>query len=121
MDMSGITRWSEHTNTHTSLLSEGSREELLDLLLVDGLATSRDGARRLAAGVERVLALVVLRLICGGENAGRDIAPCTVVERLLLAPQNVRVGVLVKVRRDLRGIVSTASTIWSYLGVLTRS
>lgn len=103
------------------LLGERGREELLNLLLVHRLATSRDGARRLAAGVERVLALVVLRLICGGEDAGRDIAPCTVVERLLLAPENVRVGVLVKVRRDLRGIISTASTIWPYLGVLTRS
>ena len=103
------------------LLGERGREELLNLLLVHRLATSRDGARRLAAGVERVLALVVLRLICGGEDTRRDIAPCTVVKRLLLAPENVRVGVLVKVRRDLRGIISTASTIWPYLGVLTRS
>ena len=102
-------------------LPEGRREEALDLLLVHRLAAGRDGARGLAARVERVLALVVLRLVRGGEDAGRDIAPCTVVERLLLAPENVRVGVLVKVRRDLRVIISTASTIWSYLGVLTRS
>ena len=74
---------------------------------MDRLATSRDGARRLAAGVERVLALVVLRLIGGGEDAGRDIAPCTVVERLLLAPENVRVGVLVKVRGQLNECEST--------------
>ena len=48
------------------------------------LAASSDGARRLAAGVERVLALVVLRLVRGGEDAGADVRPRAVVHRLLL-------------------------------------
>ena len=81
---------------HTSSLSEGSREELLNLLLVDGLTTSRDRARRLAAGVERVLALVVLRLVRGGQDAGPDVGPRAVVERLLLAPEQIGVRVLVE-------------------------
>ena len=85
-----------------SSLSEGSREELLDLLLVDRLATSRDGARRLTSGVQRVLALVVLRLVRRGEDTGADVGPRAVVKRLLLAPEQVRVGVLVEVRGDLR-------------------
>ena len=92
------------TRTRRSL-PEGRREEALDLLLVHRLAAGRDGARGLAARVERVLALVVLRLICGGEDAGRDIAPCTVVERLLLAPKNVRIRVLVEVGSDLQVII----------------
>ena len=82
-------------------LPERRREELFDLLLVDRLATSRDGARRLAAGVERVLALVVLGLVRGGHNARADVRPRAVVERLLLAPEQVRVGVFVKMGRQL--------------------
>ena len=102
MDMSGITRDGQSTQTHTSSLSEGSREELLNLLLVDGLATSCDGARRLAAGVERVLALVVLGLVGGSQDARADVSPRAVVEGLLLAPEDIRVGVFVKVRSELQ-------------------
>ena len=83
------------------LLGERGREELLDLLLVDRLAAGRDGARGLAARVERVLALVVLRLVGRGLDARADVSPRAVVERLLLAPEDVRVGVLVEVGRDL--------------------
>ncbi len=83
------------------LLSERGREELLNLLLVDRLAASRDGARGFATRVQRVLALVVHSLVGGSEDAGRNIAPCAVVERLLLAPEDVGVGVLVEVRRNL--------------------
>ena len=88
------------------LLRERGREELLDLLLVNRLATGRDRARRLAAGVQRVLALVVLRLVGRSEDAGRDVCPGTVVEGLLLAPEKVGVGVLVEVRGDLQEIRS---------------
>ena len=68
---------------------------------MDRLATSRDGARRLTAGVQRVLALVVLCLVRRGEDTGANIGPRAVVKRLLLTPENIRVRVLVKVRSDL--------------------
>lgn len=90
------------TDTSLGLLPERGREELLDLLLVDRLAAGRDRARGLAARVKRVLALVVLRLVRGGHDARADVRPRAVVQRLLLAPEDVRVRVFVEVGRELR-------------------
>lgn len=73
---------------------------------MDRLAASRDGARGLAASVERVLALVVLGLVGSSQDARADIGPGTVVERLLLAPKDVRVGILVEVGSELQKWVS---------------
>ena len=69
---------------------------------MDCLATSRDGARRLTSGVQRVLALVVLRLVCRGEDTGADVGPRAIVEGLLLAPDDgLGVGVVVEVVLEL--------------------
>ena len=59
------------------------------------LAAGGDGAGGLAPGVVRVLAPVVLRLVRGGQDARPDVRPRAVVQRLLLAPEDVgvRVGV----------------------------
>ena len=65
------------------------------------LATSGDGTGGRTAGDQWPLALVVFRLAGGSLDAGRGVRPGAVVERLLLAPQNVGVGVLVEVRREL--------------------
>lgn len=65
------------------------------------LAARCDGARRLAPGVERVLALVVHRLRRRGVDPRPDVAPRAVVQWLLLAPQQACVRVCVKVRGDL--------------------
>lgn len=46
---------------------------------------------------------MVLRLVGCGQDARRNISPSTIVERLLLAPEKVGVGVLVQMRSDLRG------------------
>ena len=91
---------------HHRSLRERGREELLDLLLVNRLATGRDRTRGLAAGVQRVLALVVLRLVRGGQDTRADVRPRAVVERLLLTPEDVRVGVLVEMCRELDSEVS---------------
>ena len=77
---------------------------------MDRLAAGRDGARGLAARVERVLALVVLRLVRRGLDAGADVGPRAVVEGLLLAPEDVRVGVLVEVRSNLFTVFSSSSS-----------
>ena len=45
---------------------------------------------------------MVLRLATRRVDAWPDVAPCAVVQRLLLAPHEFGVGVLVEVRRDLR-------------------
>lgn len=45
---------------------------------------------------------MMLRLATSGEDARSDVAPGTVVERLLLAPKQAGIGVLVKMRGDLR-------------------
>ena len=99
---------------HHRSLRERGREELLDLLLVNRLATGRNRARRLAAGVQRVLALVVLRLVRGGQDTRADVRPRAVVERLLLAPKDVRVGILVEVVSELQKWVSMVHghSIW---------
>ena len=97
-------------------LRKGSCKELLDLLLVNRLAASRDGARGFAARVERVLALVVHCLVRRGLDAGADVCPGAVVEGLLLAPQKVGVGVLVEVGRELFGVTSVSKPVLSRQG-----
>ena len=69
---------------------------------MDRLAAGRDGARGLAARVKRVLALMVLGLVRGGQNARANVGPGAVVERLLLTPEDIRVGVLVEVGGELQ-------------------
>ena len=66
------------------------------------LAAGGDGAGGLAPGVVQVLAPVVLRLVRGGQDARPDVRPRAVVERLLLAPEDVGVRVRVQMRRDLK-------------------
>ena len=65
------------------------------------LATSGDRASGVTAGIQGVLALVVLSLVGSGQDTRSDVSPGTVVERFLLTPEEVGVGVLVKVRGDL--------------------
>ena len=65
------------------------------------LATSGNRASGVAAGIQGVLALVVLSLVGSGQDTRSDVSPGTVVERLLLTPEEVGVGVLVKVRGNL--------------------
>lgn len=67
------------------------------------LASGSDRACGVATSVQWVLALVVLGLATGGVDPGADVAPCTIVQRLLLAPKQAGVGVLVEVRGDLQG------------------
>ena len=45
---------------------------------------------------------MVLCLVGGRLDARRDVRPRAVVQRLLLRPEQVRVRVLVEVRRELR-------------------
>ena len=77
-------------------------EELFDLVLVRGLAASCNRRCRRTARVVRVFALVMLRAVCSGQDAGADVCPGAAVERLLLTPNQLRVRVLVEVRRELR-------------------
>ena len=65
------------------------------------LGTSSDGARWRTASEQSLLALVILCLIGSSRDAGRDVCPGTVVERLLLCPEDVGVGVLVEVGSEL--------------------
>ena len=119
-ERTGTNKTEESTDTD-HLLAKRRREEMLDLLLVDRLATGRDGARRLAARVQRVLALVVLRLVRGSEDTRADVGPCAVVEWLLLAPEDVRVRVLVEVRGELEGCLSARLPLQCMAEGLTRS
>lgn len=48
------------------------------------LASSGNRTRRLPTGVEGVLALMVLRLLASRVDAGTNVGPGAVVERLLL-------------------------------------
>lgn len=65
------------------------------------LATGGNRARRVPASILRVLALVVLSLVGSGQDTRGNICPGSVVQRLLLAPKEIGVRVLVKVRSDL--------------------
>ena len=65
------------------------------------LATSGNRASGVTAGIQGVLALVVLSLVGSGQDTRSDVSPGTIVERLLLTPEEVGVGVLVKVRGNL--------------------
>ena len=64
------------------------------------LAAGGNGASGITSGIERILALVVLRLAGSGVDPRTDIRPCSIVQRFLLAPQQRSVGVLVQVGRD---------------------
>ena len=44
---------------------------------------------------------MMLRPTSSGIDPRPDITPCTVVERLLLTPEQARIGVFVKMRGDL--------------------
>ena len=66
------------------------------------LATGCNGASRVTAGVQRVLALVMLSLVGGSQNTRSNVSPGTVVEGLLLAPKKIGIRVLVKMRRYLQ-------------------
>lgn len=88
-------------------------EELFDFLFVLGLASSSNGAGWSPSSIVRVLALVVLCLVGGSVDARADVAPCTVVHWLLLAPEKISVGVLIKVGcqeiiREGRNLLNTA-------------
>ena len=65
------------------------------------LATSGDRAGRGTADIDGDLALMVLRLVGSSLDAGCNIGPCTVVEWLLLTPNDFGVRVLVEMRSDL--------------------
>ena len=65
------------------------------------LATSGDRAGRGTADIDGDLALMVLRFVGSSLDAGCNIGPCTVVEWLLLTPNDFGVRVLVEVRCDL--------------------
>ena len=81
-------------------------EKFLILLLMDDLAASCDGAGRTTAGIVRVLLLVVLGLVGGGEDARTNVRIGTAVEGFLFAPQKISVRVLVEVRSELLGCAS---------------
>ena len=83
------------------------------------LATSGDRASGVTAGIQGVLALMVLSLVGSGQDTRSDVSPGTVVKRLLLqsetvslrivtdgeitnlTPENVSVRVLIQVRGEL--------------------
>lgn len=85
------------------------------------LASGCHRAGRATSGIVRVLSFMVLGLPGGGVDTGSDIAPCTVVKRLLLrrrslrhaktrgmcttylTPEKISIRVLVKVRSKLKG------------------
>jgi len=83
-----------------SILGEGSVQERLDLLFMLNLATSSDRARRPATGVLRVFAFVMLGHVARGVDTRPNISPSAIVERFLLAPENIRIGIRVKVGSD---------------------
>jgi hypothetical protein len=105
-------RGSARVQKKASLTREIKRriDERLDLLFVLQLAARGDGARGLAPGVKRVLALVVLRLARRGVDARADVAPGAVVQRLLLAPEQAGVGILVEVGCNLGDMKWSALT-----------
>jgi hypothetical protein len=65
------------------------------------LATSGDRAIRRATSIVWVFSFVMSRLVGGCEDAWTNVGPSTVVERLFLAPEQIRVRVLIKVRSQL--------------------
>ena len=79
---------------------KGHLVDHLDLGLVGVLGTGGDGTAGLSAGVDGDLVLVVLSLLQGGDQSRLDIGPSTVVQRLLLSPHQLGVGVLVEVRGE---------------------
>ncbi|KAI3492962.1 hypothetical protein L1887_42337 [Cichorium endivia] len=72
----------------------------LDLCLVSDLATGGNRGARGSAGEDDNVILVVLGMPAGGPKPRLDIAPGTVVQRLLLAEDQVGVGVLVERLND---------------------
>jgi len=66
------------------------------------LTTRSNRTRRFSTRISRVLALMVLSLLSGGVDTRSDVIPCTVVQRFLLAPVELGVGVLVHMRGELR-------------------
>lgn len=62
---------------------------------------------------------MMLGLVGGCQDTRADICPSTVVERLLLAPQKVSVGVLVEMRGNLE--TNHRSKFVSAYGTLTKS
>jgi hypothetical protein len=68
------------------------------------LATGGDGAIWRTTSIGRIFAFVVSRLVGSREDAWANVSPSAVVERLLLAPEQLRVRVLIKVRSHLRNM-----------------
>jgi len=79
---------------------EGSVEDGSHFLLMVNLATSSDRARGVAASIDRILVFMMFCLASGSVNAGTNITPSPIVERFLLTPNQVRIGILVKVGSD---------------------
>jgi hypothetical protein len=64
------------------------------------LASRRHRARGITPSIDRRTALMMLRLVRDCLQAGRIVRPRSVVQRLLLAPQQVRVRVAVQMRSE---------------------
>lgn len=78
-------------------------QQILLLLHVASLQPSGHAGARIAAGVQHVFVAVMLGLVEQGLDAGLGEAPCTSVQWLLLAPDDVaRIGIAVKVFAQLR-------------------
>ena len=65
------------------------------------LATGSDGAVRWTSGIVGELVLMVLSLAARSHNSRTDIGPSTAIQRFFLAPRQLGVGILVKMRGDL--------------------
>jgi len=62
------------------------------------LASRCNRTCRPTASIKRVFTLVVLGSVGSGKNPRPDVCPCAIVERLLLAPKDICIGIYIKMR-----------------------